>query len=235
MNPVLAEAEKSIKTVMEDRMLNSYIEHTILKPDSSREQVLKVCREAVENNFAGACIPPYFLQHARKEIPDNSETQLVTVIGFPMGYNMTSIKAEEAKKAIDDGADELDMVMNIAAFKSGNLPFVQDDIESIVTIGRLKNKLVKVIIETGLLSDEEIIKACAICAKAEVPYVKTSTGINAGGAKSEHVKLMREHLPKSIKIKASGGIRSTEFANELIELGADRLGTSSGLSLINAS
>jgi len=148
---------------------------------------------------------------------------------------MTSIKAEEAKKAIDDGADELDMVMNIAAFKSGNLPFVQDDIESIVTIGRLKNKVIKVIIETGLLSDEEIIKACEICAKAEVPYVKTSTGINAGGAKSEHVKLIREHLPKSIKIKASGGIRTTEFANELISLGASRLGTSSGLSLINAS
>ena len=211
--------------------MSAYIDHTLLKPAAEKGDVDVLCEEANKNEFAAVCIPPFYLQHAYQMV-EQTKVNLATVIGFPLGYNKMSTKTEEARKAIDDGADELDMVMNITAFKSGMMEIVQEEIESVVTLARMNNKIVKVIIETGLLDNEEILQACTTCAHAGVDYVKTCTGFNGGQAEVDTIALMRKHLPNTIKIKASGGIKEVEKANELIKAGADRLGTSSGLKLI---
>ncbi len=234
MNHAHVEVEKNTRIAMEktkQHAIASYIDHTLLKPESTHNQVKQLCQEASQNQFAAVCIPPYYVQMAC-ELLQNTGVNIATVIGFPLGYNMTSAKAEEARKAISDGADELDMVMNIAAFKSGKKALVKEDIQSITTLARLRNRVSKVIIETALLDEHEIRDACAICEDCDSHFVKTSTGFNGGGARVEDVQAMRETLSPKIKIKASGGIKDVEFANELIEAGADRLGTSSGLKLV---
>lgn len=208
-----------------------YIEHTLLLVDTSKDEVVKLCNEAVEFNFWGVCVPPYYVRLA-KDLLANSSIKITTVVGFPFGFNSRNIKAEEAIKAIDDGADEIDMVMNISAFKSGEFADVNTDIESVATICRLKNTPLKVIIETGLLNNSEIIKACEICVEEAVNFVKTCTGVNGKGVTLEQVKLLRKVLPLKIKIKAAGGIRKRLFAEQLIEAGADRIGTKSGVELI---
>jgi deoxyribose-phosphate aldolase len=210
--------------------INTYIEHTILKADTVKADIDKICGEAIENQFVGVCIPPYFVKYGKEKLKD-SDIKLVTVVGFPLGYQTISTKVEETRKALEDGADEIDMVINVAALKNGDFNHVKDGVESVATLCRLKGKVLKVIIETALLSEEEIIRACEICADIGVDYVKTSTGFNEG-AKVEHIKLMRKTLPDKIKIKASGGIRDRKFALQLIKSGADRLGTSSGLKII---
>lgn len=232
------EAVKNIKIAMvsenkKNIQLKDYIEHTILRPDTTREQVARLCDEATAFQMAAVCVPPYFVRYA-SELLAKSKVKVVTVVGFPLGYSSIPGKIEEAKKAIEDGADEIDTVMNIAAFKSGDFAQVKDGIESLCTLCRLKNKVLKVIIETCLLSDEEIVQACQICAEAGADYVKTSTGFNGEGAKEEHVRLMRQVLPPKIKIKASGGIRDRDTALELIHAGADRIGTSSGVKILQA-
>jgi deoxyribose-phosphate aldolase len=211
--------------------MNQRIEHTILKPDTMESDIKKLCEEAIEHGFFGVCVPPYFVKHASIILKDSS-IKIVTVAGFPLGYNTTPAKVEEARKAMDEGAHEIDMVMNIAALKNNDLNFVQNDIQSVATLVQLKGCKLKVIIETALLSNDEKVKACEICAKVGVDFVKTSTGFASSGAKLKDIELMRKNLPASIKIKASGGIKTKEQAKDLVKAGADRLGTSSGPDLI---
>jgi deoxyribose-phosphate aldolase len=213
--------------------LNSLIEHTLLKPYSNLSQVEKHCAEAIAYQFYGVCVIPYFVRTA-KNLLQKSNVRLVTVVGFPFGYNHTPAKVEEVKKVIDAGADEIDMVMNIAALKNADYNVVANDIESVAMAVHMHNKLIKVIIESGILTDEEIIKACAICADAGVNFVKTSTGYSETGATLHAVQLIRKSLPAKIKIKASGGIKTRSFALQLIEAGADRIGTSSGVELVKS-
>lgn len=212
-------------------MIKSKIEHTVLKADTSVQEVKDLCKEAIKYELFGVCVPPYFVKLAKQSIKD-TPIQLVTVIGFPLGYNTTPAKVEEARKAIDEGADEIDMVLNIAALKNGDFNFVLNDIQSVATLVQLKSKKLKVIIETALLSDKEKIKACEICAEVGVDFVKTSTGFAKSGATVKDVELMRKTLPSSIKIKASGGIKTKQQAEELIKAGANRLGTSNGPKLL---
>jgi deoxyribose-phosphate aldolase len=211
--------------------LAKHIEHTILKPDCTKEDIIKLCNEAIEYGFYGVCVSPYFVQLAKKTI-GKKPVKIITVAGFPMGYSTVGAKVEEAKKAIISGADEIDMVMNIAAFKSDDIQTVQNDIQSVVTVCHLQNKKVKVIIETAYLSDDEIRKACKICADCEVDFVKTSTGYASKGAEAKTVKIMRESLPSKIKIKAAGGIKTRKQAMELFVAGADNLGCSSSIKII---
>ncbi len=211
--------------------INHYIDHTQLSPDTQAQTIDRVCQEALDNDFAGICIPPFYARQA-KEYLGSANVNLVTVIGFPLGYHTANAKINEAKQALDDGADELDMVMNITAFKSGLEATAKDDIERVVKLARTDHKTVKVIIETGLLEEEEISKACRLCAEAGTDYVKTCTGFSGGKANVDDIKLMRDSLPVNVKIKASGGIKDANKAKSLIEAGADRLGTSSGVNII---
>ncbi len=210
--------------------LNRYIEHTNLKPDATAEDIIKLCEEAIAHQFYGVCVPPYYVQLAKKTLK-KSDVKIITVVGFPFGYNTVAAKVEETKKAIMAGADEVDMVMNIAAFKTGDMAVVQNDIQSVVMACHLQNKIAKVIIETALLNEEEIAKACRMCADSEADFVKTSTGFAASGAKIEDVVNMRKNLPAKVKIKAAGGIKTTEQAKQLIEAGASRIGASSSVSI----
>lgn len=210
--------------------LNRFIEHTLLKPFLEGPSIDKLVKEAVDNNFIGVCVPPFWVKRARRELGD-ADVQLVTVIGFPLGYNMTETKLDEMDLAIRNGADELDMVMNVSAFKS-NMPWTKIDVAKCASLVHEHDRLLKVIIETAYLSDEEIKEACSICQDAGADFVKTSTGFAGEGAKSEHIRLMRSVLPSSIGIKASGGIKTYEDAVSMIEAGADRLGTSSGLEIV---
>ncbi len=211
--------------------LAGHIEHTNLKPDCTKEDIIKLCEEAEGHLFYGVCVPPYHVQTAKKELSKTS-VKIITVVGFPLGYATVASKVEEAKKAIISGADEVDMVMNIAAFKSGDYATVQNDIQAVTTACHLQNKQIKVILETAYLSAEEIEKACHICMDCEVDYVKTSTGFAAEGASVEAVALMRKILPAKIKIKAAGGIKDSDFALQLIQAGANRIGCSSSLNIL---
>ncbi|MEI6507229.1 MAG: deoxyribose-phosphate aldolase [Bacteroidota bacterium] len=211
--------------------MRAYIEHTNLKPDCTNQDIIKLCEEAVEHGFYGVCISPYFVQLAKKTIK-KSPVKIITVVGFPLGYSTVAAKVEETKKAIISGADEIDMVMNIQAFKSGDYVSVQNDIQAVTTACHLQNKVVKVILEIAYLNDEEIEKACRICKDCEVDFVKTSTGFAPTGATVEAIEIMRKTLPPKIKIKAAGGIRDAAFAQKLIDAGANRIGASASIQLI---
>jgi deoxyribose-phosphate aldolase len=206
--------------------LHTYIEQTVLKPTCVDEDILQVVREAKEHAFLGVCVPPFWAKKAKREI-GKDPIALVTVIGFPLGYQMTETKLEEMKIAIKDGADELDIVWNISAFKAG-MGWPKIELAKASKLCHEHERLLKVIIETAYLSEQEIVQACKICADAGVDFVKTSTGFAPEGAKVEHISLMRASLPAAIGIKASGGIKTREQAIALIEAGADRIGTSSG-------
>ncbi len=210
----------------------SYIDHTVLKPTTLVADVEKLCREAVENGFAAVCVPPLFVKKA-KELTTGTAVKAATVIGFPFGYSAIEAKLAETVLAIVDGADELDMVINISAVKNNDWQFLANEINSIMPVIRKKEKVIKVIIESGILTDEEIVKCCDIYGAAGVDFMKTSTGYAEKGASVHAVKLMRTHLADAIKIKASGGIKSYSFAKELIDAGADRLGCSSSVQIIN--
>ena len=219
------------KTNKAPQSLNQYIEQTILKQTTTREDVLSLCREARELQFLGVCVPPYFVEDAVKELT-GSGVKVVSVLGFPLGYSSTMAKVEEARQVINKGADELDMVINLAAYKAGDINQVKDDIDSVAMTVHRNNKLLKVIIESGILGDEEITELCALCVEAGADMVKTSTGFADKGASVAQVKLMRSVLPAKIGIKASGGIREKAFAEELIAAGATRIGTSSGSKIM---
>lgn len=215
---------------MED--LNIYIEHTNLKPDATHQDIIRLCEEAVEHKFYGVCVSPYHVQLAKKTIK-KAPVKIITVVGFPFGYNTVASKVEETKKAIIGGADEVDVVMNIAAFKSGDDATVLNDLQAVIMACHLQNKVAKVIIETALLSKAEIEKACRLCVDSEADFVKTSTGFASSGAKLEDIELMRKILPAKIKIKAAGGIKDHETAVAMINAGAARLGTSASIAIVD--
>ena len=210
--------------------IEKYIDHSLLKANILRSDVELLCKEAIEHQFAAVCITPYFVSQAAKMLEDHP-INVATVIGFPLGFESTTAKVEEIKRALDMGVDELDVVVNIAAVKNADWNFVKNDIETVTRACHMKGKVLKVIFETSLLEYEELEKLCEFCTELEVDYVKTSTGFE-GGASVQIVRKMRELLPKEIKIKASGGIRNYKDAFDLIKAGADRLGTSSGTEIL---
>ena len=211
--------------------INSAIDHTLLKPDITLADVERLCSEAIEHKFAAVCIPPYFVSKAAGFLAGSS-VKLATVIGFPLGYSATVAKVAEIQRAIEEGADEFDVVINVAALKSGLWTEVRNDIDRMLTACHLRGKVIKVIIESGLLDKEEVERMCDIGNELKPNFVKTSTGFNGPGASFPAVELLRRRLHADIKIKASGGIRTLDDANAFIEAGASRIGTSSGLSLI---
>lgn len=194
------------------------------------KDVDQLIKEAKEFGFIGVCVPPFWVKKAARELGD-ADIQLVTVIGFPLGYNQTETKEFEIKKAIEQGANELDIVMNISAFKD-EMPWVKVELAKCAHIIHEAGCLMKVIIETAYLSDEEIVRATKLCSEAGTDFVKTSTGFAGAGAKVEHIELMRKAAPSNVGIKASGGIKSLADAEAMIAAGADRLGTSSGVQIM---
>lgn len=212
--------------------LNKYIEHTLLKQDATKEDFIKLFDEAKEHNFLGVCINPAYVKLAKEQLKGTG-IKVVTVVGFPLGANLPSVKAYEAACAVEDGADEIDMVINVSAIKDKNYDYVINDIQTVKESSGFS--LLKVILETDLLTQEEIKKACELCVQAGADFVKTSTGFvkNGVGAKAEDVKLMYDTVsPHGLKVKASGGIRDKETAIKMIEAGAVRLGTSSGVKIV---
>lgn len=212
--------------------INEYIDHTILKADASKAEVETLCQEAKEHQFKSVCINPTWVSLAKEMLADTS-VLVCTVIGFPLGANHTDVKVYETKKALEEGADEIDMVINVAQLKAGNEEYVKNEIAEISKEVHQNNGILKVIIETSLLTDEEKIKACSIAKDAGADFVKTSTGFSSSGATVEDIKLMRKTVGEKMGVKASGGVRELDFAMELIGNGATRLGTSSGVKLVN--
>ena len=208
-----------------------YIDHTILKPTTLITDVEKICKEAIQYQFAAVCVPPLFVKKATALL-NRTTVKTATVIGFPFGYSAVEAKLAEVLLAMVDGADELDMVINIAALKNNDWQYLAGELNAVLTIIQSKKKVLKVIIESGLLTDNEIIKCCDLYGIAGVNFMKTSTGYADTGATVHAVKLMRKHLADAVKIKASGGIRTFTFAKELIEAGADRIGCSSSIKII---
>ncbi|MEP6845096.1 MAG: deoxyribose-phosphate aldolase [Panacibacter sp.] len=211
--------------------LNRYIDHTILKPTTLLADIEQLCSEAKEYNFAAVCAPPPFIKKA-KQLLEGSDTKTATVIGFPFGYSATEAKIAEILLAIVDGADELDMVINLIALKNNDWLYLANEINHVMPLVKQHNKIIKIIIESGVLTNDEIIKCCDLYGAAGIDYLKTSTGYAEKGASVEAVHLMRKYLPDHVKIKASGGIRTYEFALELINAGAERLGCSAGVSIM---
>ena len=209
-----------------------YIDHTILKPTTLVADVEKLCAEAIQYGFAAVCVPPLFVKKA-KQLLDSSPVKVATVIGFPFGYSAIEAKVAEIVLAIIDGADELDVVINISAIKNNDWQFLASELNAILPIVKNKDKAIKIIIESGILTDDEIIKCCDLYGIAGVDFMKTSTGYAEKGATVEAVELMRKHLASNIRIKASGGIKSYTFAKQLIDAGADRLGCSSSVQIVN--
>ena len=209
-----------------------YIEHTLLKQDATQTELIKLYEEAKKYNFRGVCVNPLYVKDA-KEYLNNTDVKIVTVIGFPLGANKSEVKAFETAQAINDGADEIDMVINVSAIKNNNWTFVLEDIKAVRNA--CPHNVLKVILETDLLTSQEIKKACEVCVEAKADFVKTSTGFvkNGVGATVENVKLMHEVVePYGLKVKASGGIRDKQKALDLIAVGATSLGTSSGVKIV---
>jgi len=217
---------------MNPKNLSRYIDHTLLKPNITKDQIEKLCSEALEYNFASVCIPPYYVSQANELLKDSESVKVCTVIGFPLGYDSTSSKVESIKKAIEQGADELDAVVNIPAIKDGDWKTVRYDLESISTVVQRNHKLLKIIFETCYLTNDEIEKLAEICLEFDIDYLKTSTGFGTGGATIEHVKLMKKIAGDKAKVKASGGVRTQEDALKMIEAGADRIGASAGIKIV---
>lgn len=214
---------------MEKKDIAKIIDHTILKPEASVEAVEKICKEALAHKFASVCINPCHVALCSKLLKDSS-VKVCTVIGFPLGATTKEVKVFETKNAIDNGAEEVDMVINIGALKDKNYDYVKEDIKSVVEAAKGK-ALTKVIIETCLLTDDEKIIACKLSKEAGADFVKTSTGFSKGGATKEDVKLMRDTVGVNMGVKASGGVRSTEDALNVIEAGASRIGASASISI----
>ena len=213
--------------------LNKYIDHTLLKPESTTAQIIALCEEAKLHDFASVCVNPTHIELCKKQL-EGSDVKVCTVIGFPLGANTCEVKAFETKDAICKGAQEIDMVLNIGALIEGNYELVKKDIKAVKDAAG--ETLVKVIFETCLLSNEQIVKACQICMEVGVEYVKTSTGFNKAGATFENVKLMSDTVKGVCLVKAAGGVRCYEDAIKMIEeCGASRLGTSSGVAIVNGA
>ncbi len=210
----------------------AYIDHTLLKPDASSEEIVKICKDAIKHNFASVCVNPYYVKLAKRQLKD-SEVKICSVVGFPLGCTMKEVKACETELAIQHGADEIDMVINISALKNKDYNTVKEDIEAVVEKAR-DNAIVKVIIETCLLTEKEKVKACLLSVDAGADFVKTSTGFSTGGAVVSDVKLMKKTVGNRAKIKASGGIRDINKAYEFIDAGADRIGASLSVAIVES-
>ncbi|EKU41424.1 deoxyribose-phosphate aldolase [Lysinibacillus sp. HST-98] len=207
------------------------IDHTLLKAEATKEQIEKLCAEAKQFNFASVCVNPTWVKRS-SELLQGTDVLVCTVIGFPLGANTPAVKAFEAKDAIANGAKEVDMVINIGALKDKNYELVQADIAAVVEAAK-DSALVKVIIESCLLTDEEKVKACELAVAAGADYVKTSTGFSTGGATAEDIALMRKTVGPDLGVKASGGVRSLEDMKKMVEAGATRIGASSGVAIMN--
>lgn len=214
---------------MDKQEILKKVDHTVLSQTAKWEDIKKICDDGIKYNVASVCIPPYYVKAAKEYAKD--KIKICTVIGFPNGYNNTNVKVYETEQALQDGADEIDMVINIGALKDKKYDYIKNEIEQIKKA--CSNKILKVIIETCLLTEEEKIKMCEIVEKSGADYIKTSTGFSNNGATFEDIKLFKEQLKESkIKIKAAGGIKSFEDAEEFVKLGADRLGTSRLIKLM---
>ncbi|WP_298253400.1 deoxyribose-phosphate aldolase [uncultured Arthrobacter sp.] len=214
-----------------DVSLATYIDHTLLKPDASREQILELCREAVEYSFKSVCVNPLWVSTVRTVVKD-TEVLTCSVIGFPLGATPTEVKVFEARGAVADGADEIDMVIDIAAARAGEKDALVQDIRAVAEAVHEQDAVLKVIIETALLTDDQKILACEAAVEAGADFVKTSTGFNGGGATVEDVALMRRTVGPDLGVKASGGVRSLADARAMIEAGATRIGASSGVAIV---
>jgi len=209
--------------------LAKYIDHTLLKPQASQADIEKICQEARQYGFFSVCVNPYWVAFCKEQLK-GSDVKVCTVIGFPLGATPTEVKVFEAKKALQDGADELDMVVNLGAIKSGNWDFVFSDIQAVRNAGQ--NFTLKVIIETSVLTDEEKVKVCQLAEKAGADFVKTSTGFTGGGATAPDVALMRKTVSEKVQVKASGGVRTREDFDAMVAAGATRIGASAGVKII---
>lgn len=213
--------------------LNGYIDHTLLKSEATEEQVIKICHEAKKYEFASVCVNAYYTSLVSKQL-EGTNVKTCVVVGFPLGATTKEVKAFETKQAIENGAQEVDMVINVGALKDKKYDEVRDDIKAVVEAAKDK-ALVKVILETCLLTKDEIVKACELSKEAGVDFVKTSTGFSTGGATVEDVKLMRETVGKEIGVKASGGVRTTEDAEAVIAAGANRIGASASIAIVEGT
>ena len=212
--------------------LNKFIDHTLLKPEATQEMIDKLCAEAKEHDFMSVCVNHYWVKRSA-ELLAGTDVKVCTVIGFPLGANTTAAKVAETRDAIANGATEVDMVLNVGALKSGDLETVKQDVAAVKDAAG--DILLKVILETGLLTDQEKEIACKLCVEAGADYVKTSTGFGPGGATVEDIALMRKTVGPDIGVKASGGVRGGEAALAMIEAGASRIGTSSGISIVTGA
>jgi deoxyribose-phosphate aldolase len=208
-----------------------YIDHTALRQDTTAANIAQLCEEARTHGFAAVCIPPVYVHQASAALAE-SGVKVATVVGFPFGYHLPMVKTSEAELAIMGGATELDMVANISAIKSGDWRVLETEIREVLEVVKLRGARLKLIIESGILSDEELQRCCELYARFNIDYLKTSTGFAKSGASVETVKRMRELLPQHIAIKASGGIRSYAFAKELLDAGATRLGCSASVQIV---
>lgn len=211
-----------------------YIDHTILKPTTTKADIEKICSEAILHSFAAICVPPYFIKTAKHLLAD-SRVLVATVIGFPFGYNSSEAKLKEIESAIADGVDELDMVHNVAALKSGDWTYLQDEAAECITYAHKHGKHIKIIVESGVLTDDEVSKCCKLYSQLNPDFLKTSTGYAEVGATLHAVELMRAQLPPNIAIKASGGIRNFKFAKQLVDAGATRIGCSASINIVRES
>ncbi|MDO8548524.1 MAG: deoxyribose-phosphate aldolase [Ignavibacteria bacterium] len=221
-----------IGEVLPDKNLAAKIDHTLLKPDATPDEIRKLCDEAAKFKFASVCINPGYVSLC-SNLLKGTGVKVCSVIGFPLGSTTTEVKRFEAEQAIQNGADEIDMVMNVGQHKQGNYEYVFNDINQVVLTAKKNMVICKVILETALLTDEEKIKACAICKKAGADFVKTSTGFSKGGATVGDIALMKYVVGSSIGVKASGGIRSKEDAQAMIASGADRIGASASVKIVS--
>lgn len=213
-----------------EKKWNKLIDHTLLKANASKTDITKLCDEAMQYDFASVCVNPVWVSYCAEYLKE-SDVRVCTVIGFPLGANTSKVKAYEAKMAIEEGADEVDMVINIGALKAGDMDTVYQDIQAVVDASQ--GHCVKVIIETCLLMDEEKVLACQQAMKAKATFVKTSTGFSTGGATVHDVALMKQTVGDHCEVKASGGVKTFEDMEAMVNAGASRIGTSSGISLMN--
>jgi deoxyribose-phosphate aldolase len=218
--------------VIQLKNLASYIDHTILKPEATSQDIQRVCLEAVQYQFASVCVNPYYVRQVSELLKD-SPVKVTSVIGFPLGCTLKEVKAFEARMAVNAGADELDMVINIGALKSKDYQTVLEDIKAVVDAA--EGCTVKVIIETCLLTDDEKVKACQLAVEAGANFVKTSTGFSKGGAEAKDIALMKKAVGNQAKVKASGGIKNYQITMEMIEAGAERIGASASIDIVEGA
>ncbi|MCP5062182.1 MAG: deoxyribose-phosphate aldolase [Ignavibacteriae bacterium] len=224
-------AGKGIGTELKDISLARMIDHTILKADATPEEITTICMEAKEYTFASVCVNPSYVPLCSRLL-SGTPVKVCTVIGFPLGATTTATKRAEAEEALNEGATEIDMVINIGKLKAGDYDYTFNDINQVVLAAKRKNSICKVILETALLTDEEKIKACVIAKEAKADFVKTSTGFSTGGATAGDIALMRYVVGSALGVKASGGVRTLEDAEEMIKSGADRIGASASVKIV---